>query len=177
MVEYPQQTASRNPFSKGPTKGFQQESEVLGICSSTRAGGVSEKKWNVPKLVGLSEKKSWFLIRRKTSWSRKENQATQPTLVSFTAVVRVVTQHSSPTNGCSLELCIPFLTLTNKKHRGKRYAHALTSALPICMCDSVVRIYLVLPLAVCQLVATLVPEMFVGPFNEMFRSGRKDWLQ
>ena len=29
-------------------------------------------------------------------------------VVSFAAVIRVVTQCSSPTNGCSLELCIPF---------------------------------------------------------------------
>ena len=36
-------------------------------------------------------------------------------LVSFAAVIRVVTQCSSPTNGCSLELCIPFLKLTNKE--------------------------------------------------------------
>ena len=35
-------------------------------------------------------------------------------VVSFAAVIRVVTQCSSPTNGCSLELCIPFLKLTNK---------------------------------------------------------------
>ena len=37
-----------------------------------------------------------------------------PLLVSFAAVIRVVTQCSSPTNGCSLELYIPFLKLTNK---------------------------------------------------------------
>ena len=36
-------------------------------------------------------------------------------LVSFAAVIRVVRQCSSPTNGCSLELCIPFLKLTNKE--------------------------------------------------------------
>ena len=36
------------------------------------------------------------------------------TIVSFAAVIRVVTQCSSPTNGCSLELYIPFLKLTNK---------------------------------------------------------------
>ena len=36
-------------------------------------------------------------------------------LVSFAAVIKVVTQCSSPTNGCSLELCIPFLKLTNKE--------------------------------------------------------------
>ena len=36
-------------------------------------------------------------------------------IVSFAAVIRVVTQCSSPTNGCSLELCIPFLKLTNKE--------------------------------------------------------------
>ena len=36
-------------------------------------------------------------------------------LVSFAAVIRVVMQCSSPTNGCSLELCIPFLKLTNKQ--------------------------------------------------------------
>ena len=35
-------------------------------------------------------------------------------VVSFAAVIRIVTQCSSPTNGCSLELCIPFLKLTNK---------------------------------------------------------------
>ena len=35
-------------------------------------------------------------------------------VVSFAAVIRVVTQCSSPTNGCSLELYIPFLKLTNK---------------------------------------------------------------
>ena len=35
-------------------------------------------------------------------------------IVSFAAVIRVVTQCSSPTNGCSLELYIPFLKLTNK---------------------------------------------------------------
>ena len=37
------------------------------------------------------------------------------TIVSFAAVIRVVTQCSSPTNGCSLEPCIPFLKLTNKE--------------------------------------------------------------
>ena len=36
-------------------------------------------------------------------------------LVSFAAVIRVVTQCSCPTNGCSLEFCIPFLKLTNKE--------------------------------------------------------------
>ena len=36
-------------------------------------------------------------------------------IVFFAAVIRVVTQCSSPTNGCSLELCIPFLKLTNKE--------------------------------------------------------------
>ena len=36
------------------------------------------------------------------------------TVVSFAAVIRVVTKRSSRTNGCSLELCIPFLKLTNK---------------------------------------------------------------
>ena len=35
--------------------------------------------------------------------------------VSFAAVIRVVTQCSFPTNGCSLEPCIPFLKLTNKE--------------------------------------------------------------
>ena len=39
---------------------------------------------------------------------------TKHNLVSFAAVIRVVTQCSSPTNGCSLELYIPFLKLTNK---------------------------------------------------------------
>ena len=43
MGEYPLQTTSRNPFSKGPTineggkkgffNGFRQNSEVVGICS------------------------------------------------------------------------------------------------------------------------------------------------
>ena len=37
-----------------------------------------------------------------------------PGVVSFAAVIRVVTQCSSPTNGCSLELYIPFRKLTNK---------------------------------------------------------------
>ena len=36
-------------------------------------------------------------------------------VVSFAAVIRVVTQCSSPTNGCSLKLCFPFLKLTNKE--------------------------------------------------------------
>ena len=36
-------------------------------------------------------------------------------IVSFTAVIRVVTQCSSPTNDCSLETGIPFLKLTNKE--------------------------------------------------------------
>ena len=36
-------------------------------------------------------------------------------VVSFAAFVRVVMQCSSPTNACSLELCIPFLKLTNKE--------------------------------------------------------------
>ena len=30
-------------------------------------------------------------------------------VVSFAVVIRAVTQYSSPTNGYSLELCIPFL--------------------------------------------------------------------
>ena len=39
-------------------------------------------------------------------------------LVSFAAVIQVVTQCSSPSNGCSLELCIPFplLLRTNNMH-------------------------------------------------------------
>ena len=39
-------------------------------------------------------------------------------LVSFAAVIQVVTQCSSPTNGCSLKLCIPFplLLRTNNMH-------------------------------------------------------------
>ena len=36
-------------------------------------------------------------------------------VVSFAAVIMVVTQCSSPTNGCTLELFIPFLKLTNKE--------------------------------------------------------------
>ena len=36
------------------------------------------------------------------------------------------------------------------QHRGKTYAHALTSALPVCTCGSVARINLVVTLAVCQ---------------------------
>ena len=38
--------------------------------------------------------------------------------LSFAAVIRVVTQCSSPTNGCSLKLCIPFplLLRTNNMH-------------------------------------------------------------
>ena len=41
-----------------------------------------------------------------------------PLVISFVAVIRVVTQCSSPTNGCSLELCIPFplLLRTNDMH-------------------------------------------------------------
>ena len=39
-----------------------------------------------------------------------------PTLVSFAAVIRVVTYRSSPTNGCSLELCIPFPLLLRTKN-------------------------------------------------------------
>ena len=39
-------------------------------------------------------------------------------IVSFGGVIQVVTQCSSPTNGCSLELCIPFplLLRTNNMH-------------------------------------------------------------
>ena len=39
-------------------------------------------------------------------------------LVSFAAVILLVTLRSSPTNGCSLELCIPFplLLRTNDMH-------------------------------------------------------------
>ena len=44
----------------------------------------------------------------------KNFNAVSHNLVSFAAVIRVVTQCSSPTNGCSLELYIPFLKLTNK---------------------------------------------------------------
>ena len=36
-------------------------------------------------------------------------------VVSFAAVIRVVTQCSSSTNGFALKLCIPFLKLTNKE--------------------------------------------------------------
>ena len=36
-------------------------------------------------------------------------------IVSFPAIIRVVMQCTSPTNGCSLELCIPFLKLINKE--------------------------------------------------------------
>ena len=39
-----------------------------------------------------------------------------------------------------------------RQHRGKTYAHALTSALPVCTCGSVARINLVVTLTVCQLV-------------------------
>ena len=38
------------------------------------------------------------------------------------------------------------------KHRGKTYAHALTSALPVAHVGSVARINLVVTLTVCQLV-------------------------
>ena len=38
------------------------------------------------------------------------------------------------------------------QRRGKTYAHALTSALPVCTSGSVVQINLVVLLAVCQLV-------------------------
>ena len=40
---------------------------------------------------------------------------TSVNIVSFAAVIRVVTQCSSPTNGCSLEPCFLFLKLTNKE--------------------------------------------------------------
>ena len=40
-----------------------------------------------------------------SAWSA---QLSNSKLVSFAAVIRLVTQCSSPTNGCSLELCIPF---------------------------------------------------------------------
>lgn len=49
MDEYPRQTTRMNPFSKGPTKndggrkgffkGFRQNSEVVGFCSSKGGGG------------------------------------------------------------------------------------------------------------------------------------------
>ena len=38
------------------------------------------------------------------------------------------------------------------QHRGKTYAHALTSAFPVCTCGSVARMNLVVSLAVCQIV-------------------------
>ena len=41
--------------------------------------------------------------------------AAYKSVVSFAAVIRVVMQCSSPTKGCSLKLCIPFLKLTNKE--------------------------------------------------------------
>ena len=52
--------------------------------------------------------------RHSTMPSLLINWVTAVLLVSFAAVIRVVTQCSSPTNGCSLELYIPFLKLTNK---------------------------------------------------------------
>ena len=64
MDEYPQQKASRNLFSKGPTKndggrkgffkGFRRKSEVVGICSSTGGGG-SEKKMERPTRCNANE--------------------------------------------------------------------------------------------------------------------------
>ena len=50
--------------------------------------------------------------------SRLTFQLASQWLVSLAAVIRVVTQCSSPTYGCSLELCIPFplLLKTNNMH-------------------------------------------------------------
>ena len=48
----------------------------------------------------------------------------------------------------------------DREHRGKTYAHALTSALPVCRCGSVAQINLVVAFAVCQLVvANQQPQM------------------
>ena len=66
MDEYPQQKASRNLFSKGPTKndggrkgffkGFRRKSEVVGICSSTGGGGGgSGKKMERPTRCNANE--------------------------------------------------------------------------------------------------------------------------
>ena len=55
---------------------------------------------------------AWFL------WKSIFSLLSHTDIVSFAAVIRVVTQCSSPTNGCSLELCIPFplLLRTNNMH-------------------------------------------------------------
>ena len=48
-------------------------------------------------------KKSYVGLVRWINWLKAS-----PSVVSFAAVIWVVTQWFSPTNGCSLELCIPF---------------------------------------------------------------------
>ena len=93
------------------------------------------------------------------------------------------------------------------EHHGKTYAHALASALPVCTWGSVARIYLVVPLAVFQVLwikccskccesaaaderkedynykkryvacCNTSPGNVCWTFYEMFRSGRKYWLQ
>ena len=50
----------------------------------------------------------------------------------------------------SVDLCYRLAWLL--QHRGKTYAHALTSALPVCTCGLVAQINVFVPLAVCQLV-------------------------
>ena len=63
------------------------------------------------QLVGIRiTKEVRFLSKQAQHFHSKARQL----IVSFAAVIRVVTQCSSPTNGCSLELYIPFLKLTNK---------------------------------------------------------------
>ena len=41
--------------------------------------------------------------------------AAKRVIISFAGFIWVVTQRSSPANGCSLERCIPFLKLTNRE--------------------------------------------------------------
>ena len=65
-----------------------------------------------PIFAGEQERDRRLILLSVVSGTFLERTALE--LVSFAAVIRVVTQCSSPTNGCSLELYIPFLKLTNK---------------------------------------------------------------
>ena len=64
--------------------------------------------------------KYFMTVMMSGDWERQKGKQNYTALkvVSFAAVIRVVTQCSSPTNGCSLELCIPFplLLRTSNMH-------------------------------------------------------------
>ena len=110
---------NRNPRERNRANGEFGEARDTkhGNCRPTRPARVIEQSLssskNCPSMITaitpISSRRH-FLVGNKLV----TRLVARAKVVSFAAVIRVVTQCSSPTNGCSLELYIPFLKLTNK---------------------------------------------------------------